>query len=318
MAAALIDLAPPMGSMRSEVLDGLARPNKALPAKFFYDRRGSELFDKICTLPEYYPTRTEMAIMHAHREAIADALGHGCVVVEFGSGSSEKIRLLLDNLENPQGYMPIDISRTHLKAAADKLSQDYPEISVTAICADFTERLELTPPSLGDGRPVGFFPGSTIGNFTPEEALNFLEDAAGLLGRGGGLLIGVDLKKDPAILHAAYNDSKGVTAAFNLNMLSHINRELGAGLDLESFRHYAFYNVRAGRVEMHLVSTCDQTVDVAGTMVTFREGETIHTENSYKYTVSEFEDLARSAGFRPAYCWCDEGELFSVHFLEVA
>ncbi|RMF11272.1 MAG: L-histidine N(alpha)-methyltransferase, partial [Alphaproteobacteria bacterium] len=285
MAAALIDLAPPHASMRDEVLQGLSRPRKTLPSKFFYDRRGSQLFDEICELPEYYLTRTELDIMHANRHAIADALGRERVIVEFGSGSSEKVRLLLDSLEAPVGYMPIDISRTHLKKAADQLARDYPEIHVTAICADFTTRLDLDGNIIPNGRSVGFFPGSTIGNFTPREATGFLARAASLLGTGGGLLIGVDLKKDPAILHAAYNDGDGVTATFNLNMLAHINASLAADFDLSRFRHYAFYNVPQGRVEMHLVSTAPQTVNVADRQFTFAEGESIHTENSYKYTV---------------------------------
>ena len=317
MAAALIDLAPPLVSMRDEVVGDLRRGEKRLSSKFFYDRRGSELFDEICTLPEYYPTRTEMAIMRTHRAAIADALGPDCVVVEFGAGSSEKVRLLLDSLEAPVGYMPIDISKTHLKAAADKLAHDYPDINVTAVCADFTSRLDLDARAPMAGRLVGFFPGSTIGNFTPEDARAFLADAASLLGPGGGMVIGVDLKKDPAILHAAYNDSRGVTAAFNLNILDHINREIGADFDPARFRHYAFYNLRLSRIEMHLVSTGPQVVTVAGEPFAFGEGESIHTENSYKYTVEEFEDLARSAGFRPVTCWCDDAPLFSVHFLEV-
>jgi len=318
MPADLIDLAPSRRSMKEDVLEGLTATRKWLSPKYFYDRQGSALFDEICELPEYYPTRTEMGIMQEFGPAIASAMGPGSVVVEFGSGSSAKVRLLFDMLTEPRAYVPIDISKDHLKSAADGLADDFPNLEVMAICADFTGSLDLNIRQLIDGRLVGFFPGSTIGNFSSPEAKDFLQNTAALLGTGGGLLIGVDLHKDTGILEAAYNDAKGVTAAFNLNILSHINRELDANFDLKRFRHRAFYNPDKGRVEMHLVSTHDQDVRVAETMVPFAKGETIHTENSYKYSLDGFKDMARSAGYSPRQCWTDENRLFSVHFLEVA
>lgn len=316
MTAELIDLTPDTGSMKEEVIAGLSADERYISAKYFYDTRGSALFEDICTLPEYYPTRTEMGIMTRFAPSIREAMGPDCVVVEFGSGASDKIRQLLDILDRPRGYMPLDISRRHLQATANALASDYPDLTVKAVCADFTARLDLDPADMVPGRLVGFFPGSTIGNFSPAGARRFLANAAGLLGPGGGLLIGVDLKKDPAILNAAYNDSAGVTAAFNLNVLSHINRELDGTFEPDRFRHYAFYNAGAGRVEMHLISQEPHVVDVAGERFIFREGESIHTENSYKFGLEEFEELAAAAGFRAKRCWSDPERLFSVHYLE--
>lgn len=316
MTAELIDIAPDTGSMKEEVIAGLSADQRYISAKYFYDARGSALFEDICALPEYYPTRTEIGIMTRFADSIREAVGPECVVVEFGSGSSDKIRLLLDILDKPQGYMPIDISRRHLEATANALARDYPDLAVKAVCADFTTRLDLDPGDMVPGRLVGFFPGSTIGNFSPAGARHFLSNAAQLLGPGGGLLIGVDLKKDPAILNAAYNDSEGVTAAFNLNVLSHINRELDGTFEPDRFRHYAYYDAGAGRVEMHLISQEPQVVDVAGERFIFREGESIHTENSYKFGLEEFEELAADAGFRAKRCWTDPERLFSVHYLE--
>ena len=318
MPADLIDLAPSRRSMKEEVLESLSSPRKWLSPKYFYDRRGSALFDEICALPEYYPTRTEMAIMREYGSDISTAMGAGCVVVEFGSGSSDKVRLLFDMLVDPRAYVPIDISKDHLKSAADSLADDFPDLDVKAICADFTEPLDLKIRDLVDGRLVGYFPGSTIGNFSPSAAGHFLENTAALLGDGGGLLIGVDLEKDTPILEAAYNDAQGVTAEFNLNILAHINRELDGTFNPDRFRHKAYYNSDKARVEMHLVSTVDQDVRVAGEIFSFKEGETIHTENSYKYSIDGFNDMVRSAGYAPKQCWTDADGLFSVHLLAVS
>ncbi|HYE48759.1 MAG TPA: L-histidine N(alpha)-methyltransferase [Azospirillaceae bacterium] len=313
--AAFHDAAPAVADFRAAVLEGLSRPRRALPCKFFYDAEGSRLFDLICGLPEYYPTRTEIGILDRHGADMAALIGPGCQLVELGSGSSVKVRLLLDRLERPAGYVAVDISRDHLLAAADALARDYPALEVMALCADYTAGLAVPPPSGGAPfRRVGFFPGSTIGNLDRADALAFLRGLKPAL-EGGGLLVGVDLRKDRAVLDAAYDDAAGVTAAFNLNILTRINRELGGGFDLSAFAHRALWNEGEGRVEMHLVSRRDQIVAVAGRRFAFARGETIHTENSYKYGVGEFQELARRAGFEPTGCWTDRDGLFSVHFL---
>ncbi|HET9405396.1 MAG TPA: L-histidine N(alpha)-methyltransferase [Burkholderiales bacterium] len=311
------DLRPDTGSFLGDVIAGLSRARKALPPKYFYDERGSKLFEAICRTPEYYVTRTEVALMRERAAAIARRIGPNCAVIEYGSGSARKTRILLDALE-PAAYVPIDIAREQLRATAAGIARDYPELPVTAVCADYSRALEL--PGL-DGlralRRVVYFPGSTIGNFTPAEAAGFLGNVRRLAGPGGGLLIGVDLRKDAARLNAAYNDRRGVTAAFNLNLLARINRELGADFDLAAFRHQAFYNEPLGRIEMHLLSLADQRVSIGRHVIRFRAGETIHTENSCKYSVTGFQSLARGAGFDPAACWVDDGRLFGVHFLQV-
>jgi L-histidine N-alpha-methyltransferase len=301
---------------RTAVLSGLARPCKQIPSKFFYDAEGSRLFEKICRLEEYYPTRAETEILTDRAEEIAASLPEGVVLLEFGSGASLKVRLLLDALGRPRSYVPIDISREHLLAAASSLSRDYRAIAVSPVYADFTRPFRL-PDTLPAGPRLGFFPGSTLGNFHPPEALHILARFAERLGPGGWLLIGVDLKKDRHILHAAYNDAAGVTAAFNLNVLARINRELDGSFDLEGFYHRAVYNSDAGRIEMYLMSRHAQGARVAGRAFRFRAGEGIHTENSYKYSLPEFSRLAVSAGYRPAAMWCDSAGLFSVHLLEV-
>ncbi len=307
------DQHPPPSSLRDEVLRGLARRPRAIPPKFFYDAQGSLLFEAICELPEYYLTRTEIGILEAHAGEIAALVGTDSVLVELGSGSSRKVRLLLEAIR-PAVCMPVDISRDHLLEAAKGLAQDYPWLQVHAVCLDYSRSLSL--PACGSGsRKVAFFPGSSIGNFDPEEAAALLQTVREVVAPGGGLLIGVDLKKDPAVLHAAYNDAHGVTAAFNLNLLARINRELGADFDLQAFRHSAFYNERRGRIEMHLESVRAQTVIVDGQRFRFTAGERIHTENSYKYDLGEFRDLARSAGFEPVQAWTDPDRLFSVHYL---
>jgi dimethylhistidine N-methyltransferase len=308
----LHDLAPPQDDFLAAVLDGLGRARKTLPCKFFYDEAGSALFDAICDTPEYYPTRTELGILTAAAGEIADLAGRGGVLVEYGSGSSRKTRLLLDVLA-PAVYMPIDISREHMLAACHTLAQDYTALHLMAVCADYTRPLRLPTVARGGQRRLAFFPGSSIGNFAPLEALRFLKNVALQLAPDDGFLIGVDLKKDPAILNAAYNDAGGVTAAFNLNLLARCNRELGADFDLTAFAHRAFYNDAVGRIEMHLESACEQRVWIAGQVFSFAAGETIHTENSYKYAADEFRRLAVQAGFQPQQCWMDEARLFSVH-----
>ncbi len=302
-------------TLQDEVLRGLAARHKCIAPKFFYDARGSRLFDAICELPEYYLTRTEMGILETCAGEVARLAGPECTLIELGSGASKKIRLLLEALR-PRHYLGIDISREFLLESMQRLAHDYPWLEVHAACADFTQDLDL-PDCEGSGRKLAFFPGSTIGNFEPIEALSFLQRVRRLVQPDGALLIGVDLKKDPQVLHAAYNDSAGVTAAFNLNLLERLRTELGAELDPKNFRHRAFYNATRGRIEMHLVSRRAQEIRVLGQRFHFEPGESVHTENSYKYSVEEFHSLARSAGLRPQRVWFDSARLFSVHYLSV-
>ncbi len=310
------DAPAPRDDFAAALAAGLAVRPKSLPSKFFYDDAGARLFEEICELPEYYPTRTETALLAAKAEEIAAAIGPDAALIEFGAGASRKVRLLLDALRRPAAFIPIDISGDHLKQAAAVLARDYPALPVLPLAADFTQPF-LLPHLPAGARRIGFFPGSTIGNFTPAEARQFLRSAARLL-KGGGLLIGVDLVKDPAVLHAAYNDAAGVTARFNLNILTRANRELGTDFDLGRFRHYAFFNPYESRIEMHLVSTAAQQVHLGVQRFDFAEGESIHTENSCKYTISGFRALAADAGFRPAAVWRDPDALFSLHWLEAA
>jgi dimethylhistidine N-methyltransferase len=309
------DLHPTPADLAAEVLAGLRRHPRAIPPKFFYDARGSELFEHITLLPEYYLTRAEVETLSHHAEEIAARVGSGSLLVEPGGGSCAKVRILLEGLR-PCAYVPMDISRDHLRAAAEQVAAEFPWLEVHAACTDFTRDMTL-PETAPEGPRVAFFPGSSIGNFDPEGAVGFLAAVAELVGRGGFLLIGVDLKKDKTVLDAAYDDAAGVTAAFNLNLLTRINRELGADFDLAAWRHRAFYNEAAGRIEMHLVSLRDQTVTVAGEPFTFAAGETIHTENSYKYGVEEFRRLAARAGFLPEAVWTDALGRFGVHLLRV-
>jgi dimethylhistidine N-methyltransferase len=314
---AFYDLHPQTASFLAEVVDGLSRPNKEVPAKFFYDARGCELFDRICEQPEYYLTRTELDILARNAGQMADLLGERCLLIEYGSGNSRKTRVLLDRL-GPAAYMPIDIAREQLTHSSAALLDDYPQLKVIAVCADYSRPLRLPDCEAYEPcRRVVFFPGSTIGNLTPKDAMDFLRNVARQVGPGGTMLVGVDLKKEAATLNAAYNDGGGVTAAFNLNLLARINRELKADFDLDAFRHSAFYNERLGRVEMHLVSLRDQWVKVGEDVTHFWDGETIHTENSYKYTVEEFQGLSTGAGFEPRAVWTDEQMRFSVHCLRV-
>ena len=311
------DLAPGEESFRDAVLNGVGRVRKSIPCKFFYDARGSALFEQICRLPEYYPTRTEIAILEENSGDIAAQIGAGCRLIEFGSGASQKVRILLEALDRPAAYVPVDISREHLQDAARSLAEDFPSVPVIAICADYTRPFRLPAlPGPSDKR-VGFFPGSTIGNFEPDAAVDFLANYARILGPGGEMLIGVDLKKDPAILEAAYNDRAGVTAEFNLNLIVRINRELDGDLNIGRFEHVAFYNEVEGRIEIYIRSLANQEAWIAGTPILFAKGELIHTEYSYKYSVAEFRALARRAGFSPVDSWTDPAQLFSVHYFRL-
>jgi L-histidine Nalpha-methyltransferase len=311
------DLAPARARFRADVLRGLRRPHKRLPCKYFYDGAGSHLFDRICELPEYYPTRTELALLRAHAPAMAQCLGPNCLVVEYGSGSGVKTRLLLDALDRPAAYLPVDIAREHLERSAGELAAEYPGLKVLPVCADFTRPFALAPGTPPAARRAVYFPGSTIGNFGPRAARRLLRGMARLVGPGGAVLIGVDLKKDPRVLEAAYDDATGVTAEFNKNLLTRINRELGADFRPDRFGHHALYNPTYGRIEMHLISHRRQVVQMAGERIDFAEGEGIHTENSYKYTVRGFQDLAAGAGLRARQVWTDDRRWFSVQYLTV-
>jgi dimethylhistidine N-methyltransferase len=293
----------------ADVVAGLSLPQKALPPKYFYDAAGSRLFERICRLPEYYVTRAELALTRANLAAIARFAGRGCELLEYGSGESLKTRLLIRALR-PAAYLPVDISLPALEAATKRLARLFPDLRVMPILGDFSRPIELPKPR---ARRVVYFPGSTIGNLTPEEAHGFLVMARGQAER---MLVGVDLKKDANMLHAAYNDSRGVTAAFNLNLLARLNRELGADFDLRRFSHYAFYNAALGRIEMHLISLARQTARVAGHAFRFERGESIHTENSYKYSVEDFRALAARAGYAARRTWTDGRALFALHGLE--
>jgi dimethylhistidine N-methyltransferase len=311
------DLAPELGSFLDDVLQGLSQAQKSLPAKYFYDEHGSVLFEKICELPEYYPTRTEIALMRQHAADMATQVGPKTLLIEYGSGSSTKTPILIDALQ-PACYVPIDISRELLTQSALALAQERPGFPVRAVCADYTQPFSLPPLSDIDfQRKLVYFPGSTIGNFDRAETDRFLRHVVQTVGINGGALIGVDLKKDRAKLHAAYNDATGITAEFNLNVLRRINRELNGNFDLAGFRHHAFYDEALGRIEMHLLSLRPQTVSVADRSFQFRESETIHTEISCKYGIEEFQAVARTAGLTASGVWTDADALFSVHYLTV-
>jgi len=310
----------PTSLLRAEfadaVLSGFARKPRSLPCRFFYDAHGSVLFEEISQLEEYYPTRVETALLEAYGAEIAERMGDARVLVEFGSGSSRKTSLLLSALACISVYVPIDLAGESLAEAADWLCERHDGLAIRPLVADFTKTHTL-PVVARRPRKLGFFSGSTIGNLTPGEAQAFLVNAARLLGRGAAFLVGVDLKKDPAILIPAYNDRRGVTAAFNLNLLERINRELDGDIDVGRFAHDAIYDERLGRIEMHLVSLVRQTVRVLGREFRFTEGERIHTENSHKYTIAEFQALARTAGWRPAEAWTDAGNHFSLHLVRL-
>jgi L-histidine N-alpha-methyltransferase len=309
------DLAPGQDSFRDAVLAGLSNVPKSLPCKFFYDARGSALFEAICEVPEYYLTRTELGILETHAPAIAERIGPYCRLIELGSGASRKVRLLLNALEMPLAYIPVDISRDFLRGAAASIAADFPDLEVVAVCTDYTRPFALPSISGPAGKCVGFFPGSTIGNFEPDAVVAFLAHCGRLLGPGAEMLIGADVKKDKALLDAAYNDSEGLNAAFNLNLLHRISKELDSDIVIDDFAHVAFYNPDEGRVELYIRSLKDQSVVIAGRRFSFAAGEMIHTENSYKYAIPEFRALAVRAGFSALDTWTDADGKFSVHYL---
>ena len=313
----LLDLHPPADDLLSDVLEGLSRPQKTLPCKYFYDAVGSELFERICDLPEYYPTRTEMRILEDNIGQITVALGPGVQLLELGSGSSAKTRLLLDRLIDCVAYVPIDISRSLLLASAVELSRSYPGLEILPVCADFTAELRTPRPSVAPRRRVWFFPGSTIGNFDQNQAVGLLGSLAAASESGDQLLLGVDLRKDPDRLERAYDDASGVTAAFNKNILRRINAELGGDFDLDAFEHRARWNDAAGRVEMHLVAQRPQVVHVGKRSFDFAAGETIFTESSHKYALDEFDALEARVGFTRRQVWTDDETLFSVQLFRL-
>ena len=314
---AVHEIPPEPEDLLQEVLRGLSEPQKTLPCKLLYDEYGSQLFDRITELPEYYPTRTERAIMERYVDEIAAQLGAGRLVIEYGSGTSEKTRLLLNALELPAGYVPIDIAREHLETAAAALCVEFPDMPIHPIWADYTAPVTLPDTAPLDAPRLVYFPGSTIGNFRPDDAVAFLRRVAKLCAENGHLLIGVDLKKDRRTLENAYNDKEGVTAAFNLNLLSHLNKRLDTQFPLALFRHHAPYNDAAGRIEMHLVCDADLDVRVNGSTVHFKQGESVRTELSYKYALAEFAALAARAGFAVERVWTDPQQLFSVQLLRL-
>jgi len=298
----------------ADVLEGLAGTPKRLPAKYFYDEAGSRLFERITELPEYYPTRTELRILESSAESIAGLADPGAALIEFGSGSTAKARLLLRHMVSVRAYVPVDISAEFVNGEAARLQADFPALRVLPVAADFTGAFEL-PAAVKAGPRLGFFPGSTIGNLEPHEVTGFLRRAKRALGQAAAFVVGVDLVKDPEVLYAAYNDSQGVTAQFNRNLLVRINRELGADFDVSAFEHHAFYHRELRRIEMHLASLRRQKVRILGKCFEFRAGETIHTENSYKYTIESFAALARGAGWSIGAVWTDPERYFSVQAL---
>ena len=310
------DQHPSQGDFELEIRQGLRQQQKTINPKFFYDTHGSELFEEITRQPEYYPTRTERAILEQNSEEISQFCGKHCIFIEPGSGSSEKVRLLLDELK-PAVYVPVDISSDYLRESALAVGRDFPWLPVHAICADFNQEWQL-PNDIPEGKKVIFYPGSTIGNLEPSGAIAFLTHLHMSIEADGGVLVGVDLHKSEEQLNAAYNDSRGVTAQFNLNLLDRINSLMDADFDRSFFAHKAFYNQAMRRIEMHLVCLQQHTVLCGGEVVNFCKGETIHTENSYKYTVSGFADLAASAGLELRRSWLDEDSLFSMHYLQRA
>ncbi len=304
-------------ALLADALAGLAAPRKTLPCKWLYDPEGSRLFGEITRLPEYYPTRTEMGILAERAPEIAAAVGPRAAVIEFGSGDGQKVLLLLRAMAAPTAYVPVDIAPEWLEEAGGRVRESFPGLDVLPVIADFTEAFPL-PRGLGHAPRLGFFPGSTIGNFAPEEAQGFLARARATLGAGARLVLGADLVKEEARLVAAYDDSAGVTARFNLNLLARLNRECGADFDLGAFRHRAVWNAAASRIEMHLVSLRAQVAHLGGRRIAFAEGETIHTESSAKYREEDIRALAARSGWRAARCWRDAERLFSVWLLEAA
>lgn len=315
--AYFVDRKPKDADFLAEVIEGLSKSPKSIPPKFFYDDAGSQLFNKICETPEYYVTRTEVALMGRIGGEIAELAGPGRVVVEYGCGSSLKIDALLNALVDPAEYLAIDISRDHLRHTIRDIARDHPAVRIGGLCADFTSGTDL-PDEVGDGRRLAFFPGSTIGNQTPDEAALFLRDVRQMVGDDGELLIGVDQRKAKSILDKAYNDSEGYTAAFNLNLLHRMKNELGAEVEIDSFEHAAFFNEALSRIEMHLVSLAAQSIELGGKSFDFELDETIHTENSYKYGIEDFKNMAAGSGFDTMASWTDADDLFSIHYLAAA
>jgi dimethylhistidine N-methyltransferase len=315
---AVLDREPASTDFLSEVLAGLSHQPRTLPCKFFYDERGAALFQKICELPEYYVTRTELQILRRQGADIASALGTGIELIGLGTGAGTKTRLLLEELDQPAVYIPIDISKEQLQKSTARFREVFPQLEILPVCADYLERFDLPLPRRPSSRSVVYFPGSTVGNFEPNAAKEFLQRIAELCGNGGGLLIGVDLRKDRHVLESAYNDSTGVTAEFNLNLLTRANRELGADFNLNQWRHRAVYNETEGRIEMHLISRTNQTVHIDDRPFYFHEDEKLVTEFSYKYTPDGFIALAREVGFEFVRLWTDEARLFGVFYFTVA
>jgi len=309
------DRRPPSNELLEIAQRGLALKPKRLPSWLFYDKRGSELFDEICEQPEYYLTRSEIALMDEHAASIADTLGSDVRLVEYGSGNARKTRMLLRQLHQPVAYVPIEISPEPLRESVQRFGVEFPSLPVQPLCADFTKPLRLPIPPRAPRRTVVYFPGSTIGNFDTTGAATVLRKMRNEMGDAGGILIGVDLKKDNAVIEAAYNDRAGVTAAFTLNMLTRLNREIGSNFDLSSFRHRAHYNPMAGRIETHIVSTKAQQVKVGRANVGFREDEAIQVEYSCKYSLADFEALAAKAGLAVLRVWTDAEQMFSVQYL---
>lgn len=306
----------PFDQLTTDVLDGLHKSPKELSPVWFYDETGSSLFDSICDLPEYYLTRTEQGIMQKHAAEMAQSIGPGVALIEFGSGTSVKTRLLLDQLDRPSAYIPVDISREPLLDAAGLLARDYPELHIIPVCADFTQPIDLPKRVAAAQRRVAYFPGSTLGNFMPDQARQLLTSMRRIVGRDGAVLIGIDLKKDPQVLLRAYDDRAGVTARFNLNALRHINRELGANFDLGAFEHRAVWREDKSRIEMHLISTRDQVVDVGGEHIAIGCNEHLRTECCHKYTLEGFAQLAASAQLTVTHVWTDAEGKFSVQMLQ--
>ena len=313
---AIIDLLPLNDTFLQDVLDGLRQRPKTLPCKYFYDERGCWLFDEICELDEYYLTRTELSIMSRDAQRMADRVGPECMLIEYGSGSSIKTRILLDHLQRPAAYVPVEIAREHLEKTATELAGDYPELEVMPICADFTNDFELPASDRTPRRCVVYFPGSTIGNFQPDSAKRLFRQIAQQCGRGGGLLIGVDLKKDVDVLERAYNDRRGVTAEFNLNLLQRINRELDADFDTQQFAHHAFYNPERGRIEIYLKSLSRQSMSIDGEQFDFGKHELLLTEHSHKYDLDDIRNLAAATGMEIVDYWTDPNEWFGVFYLQ--
>ena len=314
----LIDYEPTADNFLEEALEGLQKPQKTLPCKFIYDEQGSEIFSRICELDEYYPTRTEIAIMRERANEMAEVMGPECAIVEYGIGSALKTHMLLEALDDPVACVPVEISREFLLNSTEGLAREFPHIEFVPICANFLAPFSLPVFSRPARRAIAYFPGSTIGNLTPDEAEDLLGNMAATCGGGGGLLLGIDLIKEVETIEAAYNDSLGVTEEFNKNLLVRMNRELGADFNVESFDFRAFYNSEVRRVESYLISQAPQSVRLGGKTISFKKGETIHTENSHKYDIKDFSEFAAGQGFQTEKVWTDGEKKFAVLFLKIA